>query len=101
MLRENGYSVLEAANGEEAVRVAQDFPGNRIDLLLTDLVMPQMGGLQLVESFRVSNPGTKVLVSSGYMHETREEYLDSNIPFLQKPYLPATLVTKVRDVLDG
>ncbi len=91
---------MEAANGEEAVRVARDLPGNRIYLLVTDLVMPQMGGLQLVDSFRVSNPGTKVLVSSGYTHETREGNLDPNIPFLQKPYLPATLVSKVREVLD-
>ena len=100
VLRENGYCVLEAANGEEAVRVAQDFPSSRIDLLLTDLVMPQMGGLQLVDSFRVSNPGTKILVTSGYAHETSEGNLDPNIPFLRKPYLPATLVSKVREVLD-
>ena len=63
--------------------------------------MPQMGGLQLVDSFKISNPGTKVLVNSGYMRETREEKLDSDISFLQKPYLPAALVSKVREVLDN
>jgi len=100
VLRENGYSVLEAANGEEAVRVAQEFPGERIDLLLTDLVMPQMGGLELTEKFRASNPDTKVLVISGYVHESDGRNLDPKLPFLQKPYLPATLASRVREVLD-
>src|SRR5260370_24313503 len=64
-LREKGYTVLEAVNGEEGLRMARPHDG-RIDLVLTDAVLPVIGGKELSDALRVSHPDTKVLFTSGY-----------------------------------
>jgi len=103
VLHENGYKVMEAANGEEALRFVQSRSQGKIDLLLTDVVMPQMGGLELSSRLGESHPEIKILLTSGYTDEaialtgSRKEKL----PFLQKPFLPTTLLCKVREVLDS
>ncbi len=100
-LREKGYTVLEAANGEEGLHVARQHEG-RINLVLTDVVMPIMGGKEMSDALRTFHPDTKVLFTSGYTKDAlgSDGVLRPGIVFLQKPYLSATLARKVREVLD-
>jgi len=101
VLYENGYKVLEAANGEEALRLAQNHPAGMIDLLLTDVVMPQMGGIELTSRLGESRPDIKILLTSGYTDEALARSPNGSMPFLQKPFLPSALLGKVREVLDS
>ena len=102
VLRNRGYEVLEAANGEEALRVVEQHGGEGIHLLLTDVVMPQMGGPELAEKLNANHPDIKVLFTSGYTGEYLSQLntLTTGTEFLAKPYLPDALVVKVREVLD-
>ncbi len=103
ILREQGYSVLEAANGVEALAVAEDYTGEEIHLLLTDVVMPQMGGRELADRFLTTRPGTKVLYCSGYTDDVffDDGVLERETAFLPKPFSPPALALKVREVLDS
>jgi PAS domain S-box-containing protein len=100
-LRKQGYTVLEAADGEEALRLARLHPGS-IDLLLTDVVMPHLGGRELAERLAAARPGLRVLYMSGYTDGVlvRDGVLEEGLAFLQKPFSPFTLLGKVREVLD-
>ena len=100
MLRRRGYRVLEAADGFEALRIAEEFSGE-IHLLLTDVVMPKMAGSELVFRIGTVRPGIKVMYSSGYTDDAivRHGALDPNVTFLQKPYTAEVLMRKVRDAL--
>jgi len=102
VLQRNGYTILEAADGEEAVEICQKHDGE-IHLLVTDVVMPRMSGREVAETLMVSRPKTKVLYMSGYTDDAivRHGVLDSMTAFLQKPFTPETLMRKVRDVLDS
>jgi signal transduction histidine kinase len=101
ILRAEGYTVVEAGNGEEGLRVARQHDG-KIDLVLTDVVMPVMSGKQMADALRASHPDTKVLFTSGYTEDALGHHgvLGPGIVFLQKPYLTTTLARKVREVLD-
>jgi len=100
-LREKGYIVVAAVNGEEGLRLARQHDG-KIDLVLTDVVMPVMGGKEMADALRTSHPDTKVLFTSGYTEDALGHHgvLLPGIRFLPKPYLTATLTRKVREVLD-
>lgn len=99
VLRRAGYTVLGAPNGDEALRLcAQAEP--RIDLLLTDLVMPLMGGRELAERIGAVCPGVPVLYMSGYTDDRIADLPASGAGFLQKPFAPQALLQKVREALD-
>jgi two-component system, cell cycle sensor histidine kinase and response regulator CckA len=97
-----GYSVIEAENGEHALRVARDLKARKIDLLMTDVIMPQMGGKKLVEKFLALYPQTKVLFNSGSLEDQIDlrEMLSKGMAFLRKPFTPTVLARTVREVLD-
>ena len=99
-LREHGYVVLEAKNGAAGLRVAEQHRGN-IDLLVTDMVMPKMGGRELAERLMVQRPALKTLYLSGYSESVAAPDPEGfwNGVFLQKPFSMNTLGRKVREVL--
>jgi CheY-like chemotaxis protein len=102
ILEMNGYHVLEASGGDEALSIYKQHEG-QIDLVMTDVVMPQMSGRELAQSLETLQPGIKVLYMSGYTDDAivRHGLLDQEIAFLQKPFTPEALTLKVREVLDA
>lgn len=100
VLQSCGYRVLEAANGDEALRLAVQLP-EPIHLLMTDVVMPGMDGRTLAERLHDQRPDIKVLYMSGYTNDTivRRGVSQEQLNYLQKPYSPAVLAHKVREVL--
>ena len=102
MLRELGYNVLEAANGVEGCQLAQEKTDGKIDLLLTDIVIPEMGGRELADWFGQNHPQTKVLFTTGYTTDPRvgQAVRDGRVALLEKPFSPTTLASKVREVLE-
>jgi two-component system cell cycle sensor histidine kinase/response regulator CckA len=102
VLEANGYTVLEAGHGQEALAIAERHAG-AIHLLVTDVVMPGMSGRQLANSLCQARPGTRVLFMSGYTDEAvlRHGVMDGSPAFLQKPFSPIGLARKVREVLDA
>jgi two-component system, cell cycle sensor histidine kinase and response regulator CckA len=101
-LRSSGYTVLEAGNGEEAMRIcrAQRDP---VDIVVTDVVMPHMTGPELVDHLSASQPELKVLYVSGYAdgRSSQRTSLQPGTELLQKPFTPSMLAQKVREVLDA
>ncbi len=97
-----GYVVHQAANGEEALALARTLDGH-VDLVLTDIVMPDMDGVQMVKRLLKLWPGLKVVYMSGYAHgdklEPGSQSMENQI--LQKPFSTESLTLKVREVLDG
>jgi two-component system cell cycle sensor histidine kinase/response regulator CckA len=102
VLTEQGYSMLTARNGPEALKLMEE-RGQPVNMLLTDIVMPHFSGQSLAQRLRLKYPHLRVLYMSGYAADTFEGISDlspeSN--FLQKPFTPASLARKVRDVLDA
>jgi CheY-like chemotaxis protein len=100
VLAANGYQTLEAANGEEALRIASRYRAF-IDLVISDVVMPRMRGPEVIARLRRLLPDVRVLYMSGYA-DNALSYLrdrDPEAPFLAKPFLPDALLRKVREVL--
>ena len=102
VLRDQGYTVLEATNGQKALRLAEDRGSEKIDLLLTDAVMPLNGDRKLTEELKEAHPETRVLYTSGYMDDVviSEGVLELGADILLKPFTPMALAHKVRQVLD-
>jgi CheY-like chemotaxis protein len=96
-----GYTVLSAGNGEEALQRLNDSPGIP-RLLVTDVVMPKMGGRELSDQLKAIHPGIRVLFMSGYTDNSIVHYgvLDPGVSYLPKPFTPKALARKVREVLD-
>lgn len=102
LLAMQGYSVLEASTPSEAIRLAREH-GDKVDLLVTDMIMPEMNGKDLANKLRSLNPQLKCLYISGYTADTitQDGILDAGVNFIQKPFSLPDLATKVRDILDG
>jgi CheY-like chemotaxis protein len=97
-----GYQVLQATDGLSALAVINSHRGAPIDLLVTDVVMPQLDGVQLARQLRESNPDIKLLLISGFADSVdSENVLELGAKFLEKPFLPHSLAVKVREILDG
>jgi PAS domain S-box-containing protein len=102
MLRQQGYTVLDARDGEDALAIARNHAGP-IELLLTDVVMPNMGGRALAEQLRTVRPSTRVLFMSGYSDDAilRAGIQAGGAIFIQKPFSRDTLASRIRDVIQG
>ena len=99
MLVRAGYTVLVAEDGLEALEIAQSHP-EAIDLLLTDLVMPNLNGKQLADQMKEGRPETKVLFLSGYADDVIPGEMPADIELLPKPFSTTTLLNTVRRTLD-
>ena len=102
ILQAFGYKVLESTSPEDALQIGERYK-EPIDLLLTDVVLPRMNGRKVAEHLKALRPGLKVLYMSGYTDDSvvRHGVLEAGTAFLQKPFRPAELVRKVREVLDA
>ncbi len=102
VLREQGYTVREAPNGRAALELAAD-PGTRLDIVVADVVMPELGGRELAARLTALRPGVPILFTSGYTgHDVVERGLiERDWPFLAKPVAPDALLRKVRELLDA
>jgi CheY-like chemotaxis protein len=102
VLRESGYTVLEAGGVEEALRAASNY-NERIHLLVTDVVMPGEGGRMLADKVVALYPKMKVLYLSGYTDDSviRHGILQEQVDFLQKPFSPLALTHRIREMLSG
>jgi two-component system, cell cycle sensor histidine kinase and response regulator CckA len=102
VLEKYGYTVLEASNGEEALRIAERHEGP-LDLLLSDVVMPRMGGPELAQELLARRPAVKVLYMSGYTDHpmVRRGVVNAGVAFLQKPFTPTVLVSRIREILES
>jgi len=102
VLRNLGYQVIEAANGDDAQRLISESAGRKVHLLLTDMVMPQMSGRRFADWLRSASPHIKVVFVSGYLEESLHpgDRRDPGMFFLPKPFDPEQLAAKVREALD-
>lgn len=102
VLTDAGYTVITAADGEEALKMGTD-PRNKIDMLLTDAVLPKLNGRKLMEKLHEARPDLPVLFMSGYTTNVIVHHgmLDKGIEFLQKPVSPVALLRRMREILDA
>ena len=102
MLESQGYSVLQANNGQEGFRMAHVNKNGPIDLVITDVVMPKISGKVMAEWLKAAYPNLKILFTSGYPNDVIAQYgmLEPGSAFLQKPFTLAELSSKVRELLD-
>jgi two-component system cell cycle sensor histidine kinase/response regulator CckA len=101
ILELQGYAVIEAGNGLEALRLCE-LAATPVDLVLTDMVMPEMNGKELARQLRERYPEIRLLFMSGYTEDAalRQSFLEPGTAFIEKPFAPAALADKVRKVLD-
>ncbi len=101
VLTKFGYKVLESANGEEALQIFKEHK-NKIELILTDIIMPKKNGWELLEEVKKIKPEMKVLLTSGYSQDLvdKDITIDKNVHFIAKPVSPINLLTKVKEILD-
>jgi CheY-like chemotaxis protein len=103
VLKAQGYEVLSAANGQDALHAVRDHKGVPIRLAITDVIMPRMGGKVMAEWLQTTYPDLKILFTSGYTDDAiiQQGVFEPGVAFLPKPYTPALLVHKVRELLDA
>jgi PAS domain S-box-containing protein len=103
LLESLGYRVLRANNGQDALQLVHEHQGPPVRLVVTDVVMPRMGGKVMADWLKTTYPGIKILFTSGYTDDAlaKQGVLEPGVAFLSKPYTPATLARKVRTMLDN
>jgi two-component system cell cycle sensor histidine kinase/response regulator CckA len=103
VLEVQGYTVLSASNGQDALRVVREHKGSPIRLVVTDVMMPLTGGKEMAERLKTNYPDIKILFTSGYTDDAivQQGVLEPGIAFLPKPYTPAALAYRVRAMLDN
>lgn len=103
LLRERGYHVLVAANGDEALQLARTHAKDKIHILIIDVVMPRLSGKMVADQIKALQPDMKVLFISGYADDTITQpgKGGASLAFLQKPFSPALLAHKIREMLDA
>jgi CheY-like chemotaxis protein len=101
LLERQGYTVLEARHGADALRILEE-SGRQVDLVVTDLVMPEMGGKELAERLRAHRPALKVLFMSGYTEKAIAAggVMPPNTGFVEKPFTVEQLMRRLREILD-
>ena len=102
VLHNQGYEILSASNGQDALHVAREHKGAPIRLVVTDVIMPLMGGKVMAEWLKATYPDLKILFTSGYTDDAISHHgvLEKGVEFLPKPYTPAGLARRVRQILD-
>ena len=102
ILKTLGYRTASAANGKEALEFFEGKAEGDVDLVITDIVMPEMGGRQLTEELLSRYPGIKVLLMAGYTNDdvVRQVIEDDRVMFLRKPFLASRVVKSIREILD-
>ena len=103
LLESQDYTVLRATNGQDALRMVRGHKGPPIRLVVTDVIMPQMGGKVMAEWLQATYPDLKILFTSGYTDEAIDQngVIEARVDFLAKPFTPAVLARKVRQMLDN
>jgi len=98
-----GYEVLMATNGQDALRVAHEHAGPPIRLVIADVIMPLLGGKAMADWLKITNPDLKILFTSGYTDDAmmQQGVFEQGVTFLPKPYSPVKLACKVRQMLDN
>jgi CheY-like chemotaxis protein len=102
VLEAQGYEVLSASNGQNALHVAREHKGSPIRLVVTDVIMPVMDGKVMAEWLKTTYPDLKILFTSGYTDDVIAQHgvFEPGVAFLPKPYTPGNLARKVRELLD-
>jgi CheY-like chemotaxis protein len=102
LLERHGYAVIEACHGADALRIIEE-TDRPIDLVITDLVMPEMGGRELVERLHARHPRLKVLFMSGYSERAVASGggMPAGTGFVEKPFTVEQLIHRTREILDG
>jgi DNA-binding response OmpR family regulator len=102
VFEEDGYRVVTASDGEEAVEIFRQ-KKNEIGIVLTDMGLPILGGWEMFEKLRGIDPNVKVILASGFVDaEMKNEVMKKGAKdFIQKPYVPAAILKRIRDVLDS
>jgi CheY-like chemotaxis protein len=102
LLESLGYQVLRANNGQDALHLVHEYKGPPIRLVVTDVIMPRMGGMVMADWLKATYPGIKILFTSGYTDDAigKQGALEPGVAFLAKPYTSAALARKVRAMLD-
>jgi CheY-like chemotaxis protein len=103
VLRNLGYEVIEAASCADAQRLVEERGNRKIDLLLTDMVLPQMSGRDFADWLRQHRPDTKVVFVSGYLEDSinPRDRIEAGTSFLSKPFDPEQLAAAIRQALDS
>ena len=101
VLLKHGYTVREARNGEEALNLYRQH-AHSVELIVSDMVMPEMTGRELAQAIRALDPELAMLFMSGYTEDAvmRQSFLEPGTAFIEKPFTPAAFARKVREVLD-
>jgi CheY-like chemotaxis protein len=100
VLERQGYQVLRATNGREGLGIVHEQEAKSVDVVVTDMVMPEMGGRMMADWLHALNPSLKILFTSGYTDLGSGGVIEAGLDFIHKPYTPTAMLRKIREILD-